>query len=71
MMYWIIALLLITNCISLWLFLRAKFLNQKIYKNIDLIDQYLRIHSQLERAGSATLTVKKLHEDGIMYREPM
>jgi len=65
-----IVLLIITNVSSLLFLVRARQLNQKIHQNPKLLQEYLKLHDQLQKTTSATIQITKLSEDNLMYWEP-
>ena len=70
MAVYVIAFLVVTNLISLGLYFRARHLNRMISKHTDALREWLKVHVSLQRASGSVLQIRRIEEDGIMYREP-
>lgn len=65
-----IGILLITNAVSLVYLVRARRLNKKIFKNADLLTQYIEIHNRLQRASGCLIELRRLESENMFYVEP-
>lgn len=65
-MIFIIILLTVTNLLTLWMYVRFRFLDKRISANQALLTQYLQVHDQLQKTGSAVLEIRKVDTENLM-----
>lgn len=70
MMLLAVILLLVTNVITLTIMLRARYLNQQIHKNQQILRNWLKVHKDLQNASGTVVEIRRMDLDSIFYKEP-
>lgn len=66
----LITVLCVVSAAFITLYLRERKFNTDIKKRRKEVETWLQVHADLQRASSATITLRRLNQDYFFYREP-